>query len=278
LQVSENSSPDENVKLLKTEMMRINKINTAQKIITGRVLITRSPSVHPGDIQTFTCVDKPELHHLENVVVFSSKGERPDANKMSCGDLDGDIYLIMWQKGLLDYIQPEDIHPPAPLQDDHSVVGSVEEYLESDDICDYMTYFFERNFLGLVANTWVKLAQQKGENGPMDSDCLSIAQCHQVMVDFGKHGKCITLKRFQSFRDMLRKLEVDQLNGRIPQTTKILDKIMQNVKIDVKLRQYMENDWQHSIKQNIKMSVEIIDISSDNVYTIPKFFAEPQNG
>jgi RNA-dependent RNA polymerase len=106
------------------------------------------------------CVDRPELRHLENVVVFSSKGERPDANKMSCGDLDGDIYLVMWDKGLLDFVSPEDIHPPAPLQDDHSSQqGSVEEYLESDDICDYMTYFFERNFLGLVANTWVKMAQ-----------------------------------------------------------------------------------------------------------------------
>ena len=53
---------------------------------------------------------------------------------------------------------------------------------------------------------------------------------------------------------------------------------MNNVKIDSKLRQYMENDWEHSIKQNIKMSVEIIDSTGDNVYTLPKFFPEPVDG
>lgn len=68
------------------------------------------------------------------------------------------------------------------------------------------------------------------------------------MVDFGKHGKCITLKRFQSFRDLLRKLEIEELNGQAPNSSKILDKIMNSVKIDGKLRQYMENDWEHSIK------------------------------
>lgn len=53
---------------------------------------------------------------------------------------------------------------------------------------------------------------------------------------------------------------------------------MNNVKIDGKLRQYMENDWEHSIKQNIKMSVEIIDSTGDNVYTLPKFYPEPAEG
>jgi hypothetical protein len=140
-----------------------------------------------------------------------------------------------------------------------------------------MTYFFERNFLGLVANTWVKMAQQKGVNGPNDPDCLNVAQCHQIMVDFGKHGKCITLKRFQSFRDLLRRLESDELDGFSPNAPKILDKIMNNVKIDGKLREYMENDWEHSIKQNITMAVEIIDSSSDNQYKLPKFYPELKN-
>lgn len=100
------------------------------------------------------------------------------------------------------------------------------------------------------------------------------------MVDFGKHGKCITLKRFQSFRDLLRKLEIEELNGQAPNSVKILDKIMHSVKIDGKLRQYMENDWEHSIKQNIKMSVEIIDSTGNNVYTLPKYYpdTEPLNG
>ena len=41
--------------------------------ITGKVLITRSPQVHPGDVQYVTAVRKPELSHLTNVVIFSCK-------------------------------------------------------------------------------------------------------------------------------------------------------------------------------------------------------------
>jgi hypothetical protein len=52
---------------------------------------------------------------------------------------------------------------------------------------------------------------------------------------------------------------------------------MNNVKIDGKLKEYMENDWNHSIKQNIKMSVEIIDSTSENQYKLPKFYPEPKN-
>jgi RNA-dependent RNA polymerase len=41
--------------------------------ITGRVLITRSPQAHPGDVQMVNAVRRPELSHLTNVVIFSCK-------------------------------------------------------------------------------------------------------------------------------------------------------------------------------------------------------------
>lgn len=39
--------------------------------VEGRVLITRSPQLHPGDVQFVHAVRRPELAHLTNVVVFS---------------------------------------------------------------------------------------------------------------------------------------------------------------------------------------------------------------
>jgi RNA-dependent RNA polymerase len=39
--------------------------------VKGQVLITRSPQIHPGDVQFVTAVHRPELAHLNNVVVFS---------------------------------------------------------------------------------------------------------------------------------------------------------------------------------------------------------------
>jgi RNA-dependent RNA polymerase len=40
--------------------------------------VTKNPCSHPGDVRKFKAVDIPELRYLYNVVVFSTKGDRPD--------------------------------------------------------------------------------------------------------------------------------------------------------------------------------------------------------
>lgn len=64
-------------------------------LVTGHVLITRSPVHHPGDVQMAIAVsdlnipeDSP-LKALTNCVVFSQKGSRDLPSKLSGGDLDG---------------------------------------------------------------------------------------------------------------------------------------------------------------------------------------------
>ena len=71
------------------------------RILTSQLLITRNPCLNPGDLRLLQGVDRPELRHLFNVVVFSSKGERPTCNKMSGGDLDGDVYFVCWDQELI---------------------------------------------------------------------------------------------------------------------------------------------------------------------------------
>ena len=58
--------------------------------IEGQVLITRSPQVHPGDVQLVNAVRRPELNHLKNVVVFSC---RWFASLYKNGDHTDPIYL-----------------------------------------------------------------------------------------------------------------------------------------------------------------------------------------
>lgn len=78
-------------------------------LIEGKVLVTRSPCVHPGDIRVLKAVNPPQLKDYVNVIVFSSQGERPEQNKMGSGDLDGDIYWITWKK---EFIEPYQEQPP----------------------------------------------------------------------------------------------------------------------------------------------------------------------
>lgn len=64
----------------------------SRHIVTGECLVFRSPSLHPGDARVLKAVDCPELKHLHNVIVFSSKGQRDVPSMLSGGDLDGDTY------------------------------------------------------------------------------------------------------------------------------------------------------------------------------------------
>ena len=56
------------------------------------IVVTRSPVMHPGDVQIVNAVDVPPhspLKRLSNVVVFSQHGDRDLPGQLSGGDLDG---------------------------------------------------------------------------------------------------------------------------------------------------------------------------------------------
>lgn len=40
--------------------------------------------------------------NLVNVIVFSQKGSRPTQHKMSGGDLDGDVYMAIWDQEIME--------------------------------------------------------------------------------------------------------------------------------------------------------------------------------
>ena len=64
------------------------------EILSGEVVIAKSPCLHPGDLRKCNAVNKPELKHMVDCVVFPSTGQRPHPDEMSGSDLDGDMYFV----------------------------------------------------------------------------------------------------------------------------------------------------------------------------------------
>ena len=89
-------------------------LRTATHLPAGtRVVVSRSPVLSAADIRVLTIVDPAAIHPaaaaLEDVIVFSQFGERPAPSLMSGGDLDGDLYFVVWDQELI----PPVVDPPA---------------------------------------------------------------------------------------------------------------------------------------------------------------------
>ena len=155
-----------------------------RSVKVGWVAVTRSPALHPGDIQFARAVDVPAnspLNALHNCVVFSQKGQRDLPSKLSGGDLDGDIYSVIFDPILL----PKTIYEPA----DYPRVAPLDigRTVERQDMTDFFIQFMENDQLGRIANLHQVLADQK-KAGTLDPDCLLLANKHSTAVDFSKTG------------------------------------------------------------------------------------------
>lgn len=65
------------------------------------ILVARAPAHLPSDIQRVRVVSRPELRRLKDVIIFSTKGSVPLADKLSGGDYDGDIAWVCWDQSIV---------------------------------------------------------------------------------------------------------------------------------------------------------------------------------
>ncbi|KAG0643426.1 RNA dependent RNA polymerase-domain-containing protein [Tuber brumale] len=160
--------------------------NTSESI-AGRVLITRSPVHHPGDVQMALAIgtnqlppDSP-LRALRNCVAFPQQGERDMPSMLGGGDLDGDLYNIIYDArfSLGKTYGPAE-YPKVPTKD-------LGRPVKTSDIVDFFLEFMENNLLGMISSRHLITADKKVE-GVHHPDCLKLAELASIAVDFPKTG------------------------------------------------------------------------------------------
>ncbi|KAJ7226071.1 RdRP-domain-containing protein [Mycena pura] len=149
--------------------------------VTGRVLITRSPQIHPGDAQFVTAVRKPQLEHLTNVVVFSCKGPRSLPSQLGGGDLDGDIYNLILNETLF----PPKNFTAVPGEYAALPTKRTPQPCTVSDVVDFVIDYIKSDLVGIISILHLRIGDLHGFNC---EDCLKLAEKASHAVDFQKRG------------------------------------------------------------------------------------------
>ena len=139
--------------------------NGRYKVIEGVMALARNPSLHPGDIRVVRGVNLPELRHLKDVVVLPQTGDRDIAGMCSGGDLDGDDFVVIWDKDLVPREwnhEPMDYTAPTPAQMDHTITV--------DDITSFFVQYMKNDSLPTIANAHLATADLSPD-GVKDTKC-----------------------------------------------------------------------------------------------------------
>ncbi|KJH48007.1 RNA dependent RNA polymerase [Dictyocaulus viviparus] len=155
--------------------------NASRKILTGKVLLTKNPCIVPGDVRVFTAVDIPALHHLCDVVVFPIHGPRPHTDEMAGSDLDGDEYVVIWDKDLLLDRNEE----PFDYTADNSEAKPIVEETLTDDMADFYVKYITQDSVGTISNSFLFQADLYGIKSEV---CHRLAKKISQAVDFTKTG------------------------------------------------------------------------------------------
>ncbi|KAI0130271.1 RNA-dependent RNA polymerase [Xylariales sp. AK1849] len=150
------------------------------------MIVTRSPALHPGDIQLATNIIPPKGHplrSLRNCIVFSQKGTRDLPSQLSGGDLDGDIYNVIWDQFAVRNCK----RVFAPADYPRVEPKTIDREVRREDMTAFFVEFMKTDNLGLIAVKHMVLADQK-DAGTVDQGCVQLAEMHSTSVDYSKTG------------------------------------------------------------------------------------------
>ncbi|KAI6116669.1 RNA dependent RNA polymerase-domain-containing protein, partial [Pisolithus croceorrhizus] len=163
--------------------------------LSGPCTISRSPVMHPGDVQCVEAIGRPPTNSLfaklKNVVVFPAQGTRSLPNSLAGGDLDGDMYEVVQYRQLLN-LRPHEpaAYPPArPF--------TLNRPSTVNDVCDFIVDYINSDVVGLVSDKHITIAGKQRltaiKDGTLDPACLRLAELHSQAVDYPKNGRKVRI-------------------------------------------------------------------------------------
>ncbi|VDB94968.1 unnamed protein product [Peniophora sp. CBMAI 1063] len=163
--------------------------------LKGLCSISRSPVVHPGDVQRVFAIGKPPegkicfFRGLKNAVVLPAQGPRSLADCLGGGDLDGDQFDVFINNP--DLLPTTQCEPAAyPAVDPWTLPQG--RTVTVEDICDFIVEYINSNVLGLLSDRHLTIADQS-KQGTYDRHCMMLASMCSRAVDYAKHGVPIDL-------------------------------------------------------------------------------------
>lgn len=172
------------------------------------VLVGRCPAHLPSDIQKVRATFKPELRHLRDVIVFSSKGDIPLAAKLSGGDYDGDQAWVCWLPELVANFKNADV-PPQPdfspyIKKDTDTLGGLRKIYGEGRYVDAMVakaihFSLRPKFLGPATSFKEKLSYHL--NSLSDERVIKLSWLLSELADQPKQGILFGWDEWRRFLD-----------------------------------------------------------------------------
>ncbi|GJN92714.1 hypothetical protein Rhopal_005749-T1 [Rhodotorula paludigena] len=184
--------------------------------LKGPVVVTRSPSIHPGDVRVLQGVGelppqcKLRMRALQNCIVLPTKGDRALASMMGGGDVDGDTFQVIT---LADFI-PTQVAEPRPYEGVPAL--ELDRAATISDVADCFMRYITGDQTGIIANKHLALADWSDKHG-FDPNCLKLADLYSEAVDAPKSGNIVDADRLPKLKnprkrpDFMRKTDLDEL-------------------------------------------------------------------
>ncbi|CAF1114289.1 unnamed protein product [Didymodactylos carnosus] len=156
---------------------------TATTILNNqKVVVTKNPSHHPGDLRTFEAVDVAQLRHLKDCIVFPQHGSRPHPHEIAGSDLDGDEYTVIWDQDLVPLLT-ENFEPYDYDSDTKQI--ELDRPITRNDIKENNLTIWQQENLGRLSKMHLVYVDKFGVN---DSRSKDLAAGISKELDSVKNG------------------------------------------------------------------------------------------